>query len=478
MTATLPQIVVLGSSSAARAAVAADAVSEIIGGRAHVAALTHVPLQTALEQIQQVGSAVRSCEDVASVPACEPLPDCDLLILVDAADQHADPGTNTGGAALGRGPAGGYMVAWPGPQPVGAATEDVLCELRARAQHLVDSGLFALAVARARRRHEGSVLPAPASPGNGVVVPSFHGLVGSSVVMQTLYRQIVKFGRGTASVLILGESGTGKDVVARALHEVSPRSRRPMVTLNCANVDGGMLESDLFGHIRGAYTGAVERRNGHFREADGGTLFLDEIGDLALPVQAKLLRTLESGEIRPVGSDKVHRVNVRVIAATHKDLARGVADGWFREDLYHRLAVCVVRAPALREHPEDILAITAHVLGQLSRDAGRTYAPVPEAAVRLWHAYQWPGNVRELRNLLTRAVLDASGTDLPPHALVPDLTYSRPVAASQPIAAVDAAPALTLEVIQGAVAAEGGNRARAARRLGISRSTLYRYLGK
>ncbi|MBI5608365.1 MAG: sigma 54-interacting transcriptional regulator, partial [Deltaproteobacteria bacterium] len=199
--------------------------------------------------------------------------------------------------------------------------------------------------------------------------------------------------------------------------------------------------------------------------------------DLALPVQAKLLRTLESGEIRPVGSDHVHRVDVRMIAATHKDLARGVADGWFREDLYHRLAVCVVRAPALREHPEDLLAITAHILGQLSRDAGRTYAPVPEPVARLWQAYHWPGNVRELRNLLTRAVLDASGLDLPPHALVPDLTSTHVSPGFAQSRTSESASALSVELVQRAIVAESGNRVRAAKRLGISRSTLYRYMG-
>lgn len=478
MLASRPQIVVLGSSSAARAAAAAAVVSEAIGNGAQVVALTHVPLQAALEQIRLASETAGLRDNIASVAACEPLPDCDLLILVDSVGSDAQPGGCTAGGILSRSPAGGYMVVWPGPDPVGAATEEVMRELRGRAKELAN-GMLGVATARARRRNSSNVLAAStATTCIAAGLPTFHELVGSSDVMQKLYRSIVKVGRGTAPVLVLGESGTGKEAIARALHAESPRSGKPFVTLNCATVAGGTLESDLFGHVRGAFTGAVGNRKGHFREADGGTLFLDEIGDLALPVQAKLLRTLESGEIRPVGSDNLLSVNVRVIAATHKDIARGVADGWFREDLYHRLAVCVVRAPALREHPEDLFAITAHILKQLSLGVGRTYAPVPEPVALLWQAYHWPGNVRELRNLLTRAVLDASGTDLPPHALVPELTTSRPGGGPLQSSSPAGTPALTVEAVERAIAAENGNRVRAARRLGVSRSTLYRHLGK
>jgi DNA-binding NtrC family response regulator len=268
-------------------------------------------------------------------------------------------------------------------------------------------------------------------------------------------------------VLISGETGTGKDLVAHALHAQGPRHGHAFVPFNCALGDSTLLESELFGHAKGAYTGAVSARQGLVRLADGGTLFLDEIGELPLTVQAKLLRLLEQRELRPIGSDRTERVDVRLVAATHRDLRQGVQEGWFRADLYHRLAVTVLEVPPLRARLSDLEELADHLLEQLRRETRRDYRPVPQNILTLWRSYDWPGNVRELRNVLQRAVVEASGLDLPMSALVPDgLVGGRPGTAS--------ARPLDPAAIDAAIAQCGGNRTRAADRLGISRATLYR----
>ncbi len=231
--------------------------------------------------------------------------------------------------------------------------------------------------------------------------PAIGPLLGRSDAMADLRRMVPRIAEANVSVLIIGESGTGKEVVARALHQASPRSRRPFVPLNCGAIPEGLIDSELFGHTRGAFTGATSARPGVFVEADGGTLFLDEIGDMPLAVQARLLRALQEREVRAVGSDGARAVDVRVIAATNVDLGRAVQDGKFRADLYFRLNVVNLRVPPLRERPEDIPALIAALL---QRHAGERRRFFDDDALDTLVAYAWPGNVRELENAILHAL--------------------------------------------------------------------------
>ena len=243
------------------------------------------------------------------------------------------------------------------------------------------------------------------------------GLVGNSAAMRELRRMIPRIGASEASVLIAGESGTGKEVVARALHDASPRKKKPFVAINCGAIPEGLIDSELFGHARGAFTGATSARPGVFVEADGGTLFLDEIGDMPLAVQARLLRTLQEGEVRAVGADGVRTVDVRVISATNVDLARAVQEGRFRADLYFRLNVVSVRLPALRDRGGDVPELAAALIRRHAREPWPT---VTDAALHALEAYSWPGNVRELENAVLHALAMSKGqtqidvTELPP----------------------------------------------------------------
>ena len=232
-------------------------------------------------------------------------------------------------------------------------------------------------------------------------------LVGNSAAMTELRRMVVSVADANVSVLIVGESGTGKEVVARALHQASPRARKAFVPLNCGAIPEGLIDSELFGHTRGAFTGATSARPGVFVEADGGTLVLDEIGDMPLPVQARLLRALQEREVRAVGSDGARSVDVRVIAATNVDLARAVQDGRFRADLYFRLNVVNLRVPPLRERPEDVPALIATLL---TRHAADRSLSLHAEALEPMMAYGWPGNVRELENALQHALTMMRGT--------------------------------------------------------------------
>lgn len=268
-----------------------------------------------------------------------------------------------------------------------------------------------------------------------------------------------------APVLILGPSGAGKDVIARLLCRWSRRSEGPFVAANCAGLPETLIESELFGHIKGAFTGAQADRKGYFRAAQGGTLFLDEIGELPLHLQAKLLRVLENGEITPVGSDQPVRVDFRLIAATHRDLTEAVAEGRFREDLFYRLNVFELRVPPLRERREDILPLARHFAEQF---AGRSVRFSPQAASALL-AHPWPGNVRELRNAVQRACLLARGDVVLPEHLPPQIGRTVEGCEDDQAGRLDiverAAILATLEEC-------GGNRTLAARKLGISRRTL------
>jgi two-component system, NtrC family, nitrogen regulation response regulator NtrX len=242
-------------------------------------------------------------------------------------------------------------------------------------------------------------------------------MVGRSEAMRTLLAQIAKVAPTRGRILVSGESGTGKELVARAIHQLSPLAHKPFLKINCAAIPPDLIESELFGHEKGAFTGAVERRRGVFEAADGGTLFLDEIGDMSASAQAKVLRVLQSGELQRVGGEGVVRVDVRILAATNKDLARAVAAGAFREDLYFRLNVIPIRVPPLRERIDDIPLLAEAFVAASCRENGVPNKSIDAAAMAQLCAYGWPGNVRELKNAMERAAIFSEGAigeaDLP-----------------------------------------------------------------
>jgi two-component system response regulator AtoC len=303
-------------------------------------------------------------------------------------------------------------------------------------------------------------------------------IVAASESMIEVLELVERAAEYKSTVLLTGESGTGKEVLARAIHAQSPRRGDAFVGVNCAAIPENLLESELFGHARGAFTGADRARRGLFVEADGGTLFLDEIGELTPPLQAKLLRALQEEEVRPVGESKPRKVNVRVIAATARDLEREVQRGGFREDLFYRLNVLRVRVPALRERRQDIPLLVDHFLAGFAASLGKPVRGVTDDALEKLVAYAWPGNVRELENVIERAMIlvrsDRIGVrDLPPNVIAP---AQPPAQGGTPDFSLRAARrSCETEAIQRALAATGGNRTHAARLLGIShRALLYK----
>jgi two-component system, NtrC family, nitrogen regulation response regulator NtrX len=238
---------------------------------------------------------------------------------------------------------------------------------------------------------------------------SRYAMVGESLALRSVRELIARVGPTNARVLITGENGTGKELVARALHDASPRRGRAFIEVNCAAIPSELIESELFGHMKGSFTGAFADRAGKFEQADGGTLFLDEIGDMSLPAQAKLLRVLQEGVVTRIGGSKSIHVDVRVIAATNKDIGFEIAEQRFREDLLYRLNVVEIQVPPLRERLEDVPALVAHFTRQLSAEAGVPGRQFGEDAIRRLQARQWPGNIRELRNAVERALILASG---------------------------------------------------------------------
>lgn len=314
----------------------------------------------------------------------------------------------------------------------------------------------------------------------------FHRFLGSSDAMQSVYTLIENVGRVDLTVLVTGESGTGKELAAEALHQESHRKNRPLVKVDCTAIPESLLESELFGHRKGSFTGADRDRMGRILQADGGTLFLDEIGDISPMMQLRLLRFLQESTFYPVGQDTPLRVDVRVIAATNVDLKEKVRSGAFREDLYFRLRVIDVILPPLRERGKDVLLLIDHFLDKIAAKVGKRIGGISDQARQLLLAYAWPGNVRELEHVIERACVLCDGTTLAADQLPLEIrTYRRPqppephaVSQAQPVAATTAPlPEQELSVserILQALRRAGGNKAKAARLLGIDRTTLYR----
>lgn len=302
-------------------------------------------------------------------------------------------------------------------------------------------------------------------------------IVAASPKMTEVLDLVRRAARSPSTVLITGESGTGKELIARAVHFHSDRIAGPFVAVNCKAFAEGLLESELFGHTRGAFTGADQVRKGLFEEASGGTLFLDEIGEISESFQAKLLRVLQEREIRRVGDDRVRPIDVRIVVATNRDLQHEVAEGRFREDLFFRLAVIPIRIPPLRERPEDVLPLARHFLLEFGRASGRHLEALGDEVEALLSSHPWPGNVRELENAIERAVVLAADAELRPSDLLlsSDASGARASSESTLQAQLDEA---TRSAIRGALAETGGVKGDAAKRLGIDRTTLYRLLRK
>ncbi len=303
---------------------------------------------------------------------------------------------------------------------------------------------------------------------------SRYGFIGESEVMQRVFRSISKAAATSATVLILGESGTGKELVARAIHYNGPRSSAPFVPVNCGAIPEELLESELFGYIKGAFTGATETRAGFFQTADGGTIFLDEISETSLSMQVKLLRVLQEKEVYMVGSTRPLKVDVRILASTNKDLDTLLKKGLFREDLFFRLNVITIDIPPLRDRGDDILLLTQHFATKFANELSKSKPRFSENALHVLRSYHWPGNVRELENVIQRLVVMTEGDLIE----VPDLPSLMRFSALQkmglnrPLAEVEA------EYIRNVLASVEGNKTRAAEILGIDRKTLREKLNK
>src|SRR5437588_1059302 len=310
---------------------------------------------------------------------------------------------------------------------------------------------------------------------------SLGSLVGPSKKMQEIFRLTEMVAPSTASVLITGASGTGKELVARTIHELSPRRPKPFVAINCAAIPETLIESEIFGHEKGAFTGALERRTGCFELAEGGTLLLDEIGGMPIATQSKLLRVLEDHKIRRLGSKVETPVDVRVLAATNKVPDQAVADGYLRQDLYYRLNVFTIHMPSLREHKEDLPELVQRLLQEMNAKHGRKVATVSEAVVNAFNNYSWPGNVRELRNSLERAVIVCDSSAIEPRHLPPGFGQVTARVAAQDANAVRLGVGTTVEeaerlLILKTLESTSNNKTRAAEILGISLKTLHNKL--
>src|SRR5438445_13089003 len=297
----------------------------------------------------------------------------------------------------------------------------------------------------------------------------FEQIIGNSPALESVLEQVEQVAPTDSTVLIQGETGTGKELIARAVHNVSARRGRPFIKLNCAAIPFDLLESELFGHEKGAFTGAVAQKIGRFEMADTGTLFLDEIGDLPLAVQPKLLRVLQEQEFERLGSGRTHHINVRLVAATHRDLSQMVARNEFRSDLYYRLNVFPVVVPPLRERREDIRQLVLHFAEVFARRMGKHIEQIPETTMDGFIAYPWPGNIRELQNLIERAVIRSDDGVLS-NPLPPSQTNTIPTVAPQGTLHEYEAT-LILQTLRAARGMIGGPQGAAAR-LGLKRTTL------
>ena len=337
----------------------------------------------------------------------------------------------------------------------------------------------------------------------------FRNLIGTSPAMREVFRKIRLYAASDAAVIITGETGAGKELVAQALHEESPRSNKPFAALNCAAISEQLLESELFGHDKGAFTGALRDHRGYFERADGGSLFLDELGDMPTHTQTKLLRVLEDGKVQRVGSEKSHQVDVRFIGATNVPLEQAVADNRFRADLYHRLAVLRIHLPPLRERHEDIPLLANLFLERFNSRYGKGAKRLTSEAIRLLQSYMWPGNVRELRNVIERVVVETETEAISAKAFTewirerqqfatltntpePVVDNYRNLPVAMPYAGHDDSPVYSSEAvsvhrhkqkaeldennIRRAYEQADGNLSAAARLLGVHRATLYRHL--
>jgi two-component system response regulator HydG len=344
----------------------------------------------------------------------------------------------------------------------------------------VDLDALALALERALQH---SALQARVTTLSAALAQSqrFEELIGESPPMQQLYQQLARIAASEAAVLITGESGTGKELVAQALHTHSRRATGPFVPVNCPALPPTLLESELFGHVRGAFTDARTERTGLFLQADGGTIFLDEIGDLPLELQPKLLRVLETSAVRPVGSNKERRMDVRVLTATNRDLEAAVEAGRFREDFFYRINVIHIAVPPLRARGTDILLLAQHFLARCAARSGKPVTGITEGAAAKLLAYAWPGNVRELRNAIERAVAltryERIVVDDLPDKIRTYHTSHLLIGSENPTELVSMEE-VERRYIEHVLTAVGGNKALAARILGFDRKTLYRKLAQ
>ena len=304
--------------------------------------------------------------------------------------------------------------------------------------------------------------------------------IGQSPRMQAALKVARQVANSTATVLIQGESGTGKELLARIVHQHSSRAREPFVAVNCAAIPETLLETELFGHEKGAFTGAASRRVGRFERANGGTLFLDEVGDMSPAMQAKILRVLQEEEIERVGGERPIHVDVRIVAATNRDLAVEVEAGRFREDLFYRLAVVVMHLPPLRERGDDVELLARHFLEHFARKHGRPVHEMSDGALDLLRSHAWPGNIRQLRNVIERALLVSEGGVLLPEHLPPEVRLGESSSRERGSAEGEFLPLRELEIrhIRRALALTGGNLGHTAEILGIHRNTLRQKLRK
>jgi len=301
-------------------------------------------------------------------------------------------------------------------------------------------------------------------------------VVGKSAKMNEAVETAKKAAASKATVLLLGESGTGKEIFARAIHNWSERKSQPFVAINCVGLSKELLESELFGHEKGSFTGADQLKKGKMELANGGTVFLDEIGDVSQELQTKLLRFLQEREFDRVGGVKAIRVDVRVVAATNRDLDVAVKEGRFREDLYHRLNVVPIMLPPLRERREDISALARHFLQRFANEVKKNLSGISEEALRKLSAYDWPGNVRELANVIERAVVLGQGSEIGPHDLPARIAAALSEPQSEGISYRDAMDAYRRQLVMRALAQTQGNRAAAARALGLHEKYFLRLL--